>query len=220
MTLRTIFIARPKASIGAIAIFVLAAGALAALLRPPPKQDDVLGIARSLNGGGYSLEGTGVPEPVIYRGAEILGPKKKGLHCCGFTFWTAMKVAQQRGLLRDKEPRAVKQFQREWFGATKESSERQAAFAAEKLGIGRQIDPNDARPGDFVTFWRIYQRSGHSVVFLEYIRHDDVIVGVKYRSSQPSTDGIGDVTDYFASSGYRGATIDPSRFYVCRLYSR
>jgi hypothetical protein len=55
------------------------------------------------------------------------------------------------------------------------------------------------------------------VIFLDYVRHHDVIVGVRYRSSQPSTNGIGDAVEYFRSSGYVGATIDPHRFYVCRL---
>ena len=87
----------------------------------------------------------------------------------------------------------------------------------EDLGIGRAIDPNDARPGDFATFQRVGRGAGHSVIFLEYVRDRGVIVGVKYRSSQPGTDGIGDAVEYFASSGYRYANVDPKRFYVCRL---
>lgn len=200
---------------------VMAAGVVAWALLHNPSQDDVVTMAYSVpNGGGYALGDSGTPAPVLFNGIEILGKKKPGTHCCGFTFYVAMKVAQQRGLLKDSQPYDVKRFQKECYGATNASREREIAMAMENLGIGKQIDPLDARPGDFATFQRTPRGPGHSVVFLEYVKHDGTIVGVKFRSSQPTTDGVGDVIEYFASSGYRGATVDSNRFYVCRLNSR
>jgi hypothetical protein len=85
--------------------------------------------------------------------------------------------------VKDKEAYDLKRFQRECYGATKPSAEREIALAMENLGIGKQIDPVDARAGDFATFQRTPRGPGHSVVFLEYMKHDGVIVGVKFRSS-------------------------------------
>ena len=183
--------------------------------------EDVLRNARTIpDGGGYYLQGSGVPDAIHHKNVLILPKGTRGTYCCGFTLYVAMQVAQQRGLLQDKEPRAVKQFQRHWYGTTPASAERQIVVAMESLGIGKQVDPHEARPGDFVMFWRAGtgEQSGHQVIFLEYVRHDGVIVGVRYRGSNATTDGVGDATEYFTSARYEGASIDPTRFYVARLH--
>lgn len=183
-------------------------------------QTDVLRTAYGFaNGGGYcELTDTGVPEAVLHDGTIILRPSKGGSYCSGFTFLVAIRVAADRGLLKQKEAYEVKRFQREWYGATNESRLRQAAMAVESLGIGRQVDPRDAEPGDFVVIHRV-GGSGHSAIFLEWIREGDVVVGLRYRSSQPVTGGIGDSEEYFATSGYTVGCVDPARFYVARLRS-
>jgi hypothetical protein len=86
----------------------------------------------------------------------------------------------------------------------------------QNLGLGREVDPLDAKPGDFVVFHRT-SGIGHSVVFLEWVRHDGVVVGFRYRSSQIGTDGVGDVDEYFTTSRYKGATVNPNQFFVGRL---
>ncbi len=177
---------------------------------------DVLAIAYSVNGGGYGVRTSGTPERIVHNGIQVLDKSKNGSHCCGFTFWVAMKVAQQRGLLSGKPPYEIKRFQREWYGATAQSAETECALAVVNLGIGREIDPADAQPGDFICFQRP-NKSAHTVIFLDWIRHEDVIVGLKYRSSQPRTNGVGDDKEYFITSRYRGASVDPKRFYVARL---
>src|SRR5262245_50765509 len=72
------------------------------------------------------------------------------------------------------------------------------ALAVEKLGIGKQIEFKNARRGDFLQLWRT-TKSGHSVVFLEWVKVGGSPIGVKYRSSQPATKGIGDNIEYFAN---------------------
>jgi hypothetical protein len=190
-----------------------------ALAYPHSSGADVVQLVNAIpNGGGYHANDMGVPAPISHKGVLILpASKQHGTHCCGIVFYVAMKVAEQRGLLKDKEPFQVKRFQRECFGATPQSREKEVALAMENFQIGRQIPARDAQPGDFVCFQRSRSKTAHSVIFLEWVRRDGVIIGVKYRSSQPSTDGLGNRTEYFTTSGLTEAQLDPERFYVARL---
>jgi hypothetical protein len=177
---------------------------------------DVLRMARTLkDGGGYTLADTGVPQDVVVNGVTVLRKSKKGTYCSGFTFTVAMHVAEERGLMRDKTPEQLKRFQKEWYGAAKGARQKQLVVAMEHLGIGREIDPLDAQPGDFIQFWT--RQYGHSAVFLEWIKQDGKTVGFKFRSSQSATDGIGDQAGYFTSSGYSGGNVIPDEFFVGRL---
>jgi len=204
---------------GGAALFLIIAVALYLFLRPP-NQEDIIKTAYAYEGGGYcALSDSGVPEPVVHQGITILRQSKGGSYCCGFTFLVAMKVAEERGLLKKKQPYEVARFQKEWYGAAKGSNWRQLVLAMENLGIGRQIDPRDARAGDFAVVHRV-RGAGHSVIFLDWVKHNDITVGFRYRSSQPSTNGVGDGIEYFVTSGYKGATVDPKHFYVGRLNRR
>jgi hypothetical protein len=99
----------------------------------------------------------------------------------------------------------------------KEAQEKQCAFAVERLGIGRHVKELEAaRPGDFVQIWRT-NKSGHSVVLVDWVREGERIVGIKYRSSQKSTDGIGDRVEYFADAKGHEGKVDRRRTYVARL---
>ena len=179
---------------------------------------ETLEVARAYeDGGGYdnSWKGTGVPEEVRFKNERILA-KGKGTYCCGFTFAVAMDVARERGLLADKRPEEIRAFQKQWYGATEESREIQCAMAVEQLQIGKRIEPDDARPGDFLQFWRT-NKSGHSVVFVEWVEKDGHRVGFKYRSSQGSTKGIGDRVEYFADADGEEGLVDRERMYFGRL---
>jgi hypothetical protein len=55
------------------------------------------------------------------------------------------------------------------------------------------------------------------VVLVDWIREDERIIGIKYRSSQKSTDGIGDRIEYFADAEGRDGKVDRKRLYVGRL---
>jgi hypothetical protein len=183
------------------------------------KPTDVESIARAFpDGGGYEWKGTGVPEEVRFAGKTIL-EKGKHTYCSGFTFAVVMKAATDRGLLKGKTPEQIRAFQKDWYGATKESGETQCVYAMEKLGIGRAVDPKKAKPGDFLQIWRT-NKSGHSVVFLEWIQDAGQPIGLKYRSSQTSTGGIGDRTEYFAGAPGKNGKVDPQRIYFCRLNAK
>jgi hypothetical protein len=196
------------------ALILLLLGVLSAVV----SATDTLEVARKYkDGGGYdkSWKGTGVPEEIRFKNERILA-KGKGTYCCGFTFAVAMDVALERGLLAGKRPEEVRVFQKQWYGATEESREIQCAMAVEKLDIGQRIEADDARPGDFLQFWRTNQ-SGHSVVFVEWVEQDGRRIGFKYRSSQGSTKGIGDRVEYFADHDGKQGLVDRERMYFCRL---
>ena len=174
-------------------------------------------IAAFPDGGGYdkSWKGSGSPEEIVFKGKTILAKGANGTYCCGFTFAVAMRMAESRGLLADKSVEQVQRFQREWFGATPASRETQCVVAAENFDIGREVKLDDARPGDFIQLWRA-SGTGHSVVLLRQIRRDGRLVGIEYRSSQGSTNGIGNRTELFADADPTGAILR-ARTYVCRL---
>jgi hypothetical protein len=177
---------------------------------------DVVATARSYSdGGGYEWKGTGVPEEIRFGQHKILG-KGKATYCSGFTFAVVMKAAAARGLFADKTYDEVRRFQKAWYGSTEESAETQCVFALEKLKIGRAVKVDDAQAGDFLQLWRT-NKSGHSVVFLEWVNEGGRRVGLKYRSTQKSTDGIGDRVEYFASETEKKGAVDPKRLYFGRL---
>lgn len=176
-------------------------------------------IAQSIpDGGGYELKGTGVPEDIRFEGERILG-KSETTYCSGFTFVVVMKAAAERGLLRGKTIDQIRAFQKQWYGATKESGETQCAFAVEQLGIGKAVKQERARPGDFVQFWRT-SKSGHSAVFLGWVKDGGRPIGLKYRSSQPVTNGIGDNVEYFAGVPGKKGKVDQERIYFARLSNK
>jgi hypothetical protein len=142
--------------------------------------------------------------------------KGEKTYCSGFTFAVVMKAADARGLLRDKSVDDIRAFQKQWYGATKESGETQCAFAVERLGIGKLVAAEKARAGDFLQLWRT-NKSGHSVVFLEWVKDGRQPIGVRYRSTQMSTDGIGDRVEYFAGVPGHDGKVDRQRLYFARL---
>jgi hypothetical protein len=202
-------------------LLMLGACALAAALPSTrPAGVDVEAVARSFpDGGGYNVKwgGSGTVEEIRFKDARILAKGTDGTYCCGFTFNVVMKAAGEAGLLKHKTVEQIKRFQKEWYGAVTEPDvrERQCAVAMERLGIGRQISADEAHSGDFLQFWRT--KSGHSVVFLKWALRDGKRVGFTYRSSQGSTDGVGDKTEYFADSGVEKGEVDPKRMYFGRL---
>jgi len=130
-----------------------------------------------------------------------------------------MKSIDECSIAKDKSVEQVKQFQREWYGNSKDKDiqERQCQVAVETLGVGQAVEPKDAKPGDFVQFWR-RKGGGHSAVFLNWIEEERDgnmrVVGFRYRSSQGSTDGIGNVEERFHEYG---GPVKSNRVYFARL---
>ena len=207
----------PLAAIAAIAIGLL-------LIPPRARAEDKDALAAAAafpDGGGYdsTWKGTGSPEDVVFQGTTILAKGKNGTYCSGFTFAVAMRVAERRKLLAKCTVAQIRQFQREWFGATKSSKEKQCVVAAESLGIGAERPLKDAQPGDFVQLWRA-NGTGHSVVGLRWISKDGRLIALEYRSSQGSTGGGGDRIEYFTDVPGMNGTIRRDRTYVCRLHPK
>jgi len=193
---------------------------LQSLILEAPYNKDILVVANSYSdGGGYNWSGpetssSGTPEEINFKGQQILPKGNNGTYCSGFTFTVVMKIAKQKGLLNNKSISDIKKFQQEWYGKTFLSRETQCVLALKNLGIGDSVLFNNARPGDFVQFWRS-NNSGHSVIFKDWIySKDGEIVGLKYRSSQSSTQGIGDKEEYFSENGGR---INKNRIYFSRI---
>lgn len=168
------------------------------------------------DGGGYREDwsgGTGSPVEVKHKGAVIVKKDDGGTYCNGFTFATVIKVVGEAGLLNDKTVAQLRAFQRTWYGTTRESAEEQCAKAVGELGVGRKVSADEAKAGDFVQFWRS-NNTGHSAVFLGWIEEEGKRVGLRYRSSQGSTNGIGDMREKFEANGGK---VKPARIYFGRL---
>lgn len=181
----------------------------------------ILAAARTFGkGGGYdrSWGGSGTPAEIRHDGERILSKAKSGTYCCGFTFTVAMKVLEDAGALRGKSVEDVKAFQKSWYGATAETAETQCALAVQRLGVGREVELEDAMAGDFIQIWRKSKKpSGHSVLLLGWVEAGEERLGLTYLSSQGSTDGIGVAVEYFADSGVGGGRVDRERTYAARL---
>jgi hypothetical protein len=182
---------------------------------------DVIRIARTFkNGGGYNTawKGSGAAEEISFKGEKILPVAEGGTYCCGFTFTVVMRAAAERGLLQDKTPQQIQQFQKEWYGATEASREKLCQMAVTTLGIGKAVPFDEAKPGDFVQLWRA--KSGHSVLFLSWVEENGKKIGIRYRSSQLATKGIGDTVEYFIKAAPGKSPLNKARTYFCRLNSK
>lgn len=181
-------------------------------------EPDIVQIARSFqNGGHYSVAGSGTPEEIRFHDERILAKGTNGTYCSGFTFSVVMRVAEQRGLLAEKSVEQIRRFQKEWYGVTGDTN-KQAGPAMQNLGIGKSISVDEAQPGDFVQLWRT--KSGHSAVFLGWVKEDGKKIGFKYRSSQKSTDGISDNVEYFSDAIGKKGAVNRERTYFARLNSK
>lgn len=187
----------------------------------PVSQDPnelILRIANSYtDGGGYRRNwggGSGSPDAIRHGGVTILKADTGGTYCCGYTLAVVVRAMNELNLLEGKTPEQLKRFQKLWYGATAEDRERLVSFAVEDLGVGREVPADEAKAGDFLQLWRT-NKSGHSVIFLGWLTDDQGRrIGIRYRSSQGSTDGIGDTTEKFVAFGGR---VMPSRLYFARL---
>ncbi|NUM53354.1 MAG: hypothetical protein HUU46_06905 [Candidatus Hydrogenedentes bacterium] len=141
-------------------------------------------------------EWKGVTRDVFYNGELVAKGDEQGrCHCSGITWEVFMRAIEEYN--RTHNPKAlhtwtvedIKQFQFLWFGS--DGNKRCIHNAVLTYGIGTEIkEPADARPGDFVQFWR-GNGSGHSCIFQEWVRDDaGNITHLKYWSAQKKTNGI------------------------------
>ena len=156
---------------------------------------------------------------LYYRGELFLQGDSFGrCYCCGLTFEVFFrayqKYCQEHGwtfIIKNFDDAALRRFKGQWFGSDGNRKTLQNAIVSN--GIGQAISLTNARKGDFVQFWR-YSGSGHSVIFAEWVK--DAAgnkIGLKYWSTQSSSNGIGYRTEYF--SGSYG--VDPDQIYIARV---
>jgi hypothetical protein len=158
----------------------------------------------------------GVTRDISLFGRTVLkGEEGRRTFCCGLTLevftdlylrWLeAMKVPEAEAPIK---PEQFGEFKRLWF--VEEINGPGPSAALERFGLGRTIRQEEALPGDFVQIWRRPAEgktvgSGHSVVFLDWVKDDSgKVTGFRYWSTQPSTKGIGEVMEYFAEPGGTG----------------
>lgn len=150
----------------------------------------------------------GVTEDIYYKGELLLKAHPSGTkysHCSGITFEVFFKAMRKRNEELGKDLDDINGMTKEelydfimtWYVANGPKSESNLAVALEKYGLGKRIaNKLDLRPGDFIDFTR-ENNTGHSAVFINWIKEGDRIIGLKYWSSQESTKGIGYKEEYF-----------------------
>jgi hypothetical protein len=149
-------------------------------------------------------------------------------YCSGITYEAVAPVIIAKRWLETKNHTDVVTFQQLWYvvcpeGIKKSSGlhckhpdgsvyalskiKREAAvLAIEHAKIGHKVDYKKARSGDVVQLYR--SGWGHSVLFKSWIQSDGSTsstfdsntAGLKYFSSQPATNGVGDHVECFKTS--------------------
>jgi cell wall-associated NlpC family hydrolase len=166
------------------------------------------------NEGGYVWSSTGCPEALILRNDTLLKKSKAGTYCSGFTFTVFYSVLMEKGWFDSLNLSSLRSIQQDWYGNTKEAAETQCLYVLEKWKWGKRVDLEEAKPGDFVQFWR-NNNTGHSALFLGWNRDaSGKIVGIRYRSSQKITNGIGEKVD---PVGEGSKSLNLKRVYLCRV---
>ena len=150
----------------------------------------------------------GVTETLYYKGELLLKANPNGdrASCCtGITFEVFFKAMQNRnrdlGIDIDNfngmNKEELYDFALIWYMAKGPKDKSNMALAMEKYGVGKRIhNVEELRAGDFVNLSR-ENKTGHSVVFINWIREGDKIIGLRYWSSQGSTNGINYKEEYF-----------------------
>ncbi len=139
-------------------------------------------------------------------------------YCCGLTFEVFFRAYEKYCQSHDKpfiiqnmDPYQLLNFRKQWFGADGNRKTLQNAIVSHQMG--KAIPLAQAQAGDFVQFWRV-SGSGHSVIFINWT-YDAMgnRNGIKYWSTQSSTQGIGYQTEYFSGK----AGVDPDQIYIARV---
>lgn len=181
---------------------------------PLPFNQLVLSQIKTYNKGSYPyLVNTdyanynGVTSNLYYQGKLLLKAHPSGnraTHCVGITFevfFRAMQDWNQRqgfsgDTIKGLNYEQFHDFMLKWYVAGPKA-ENNLVIALEKYKLGKRLTNfEEARPGDFIDFSRENQ-TGHTVVLIDWLRVNGKIVGLRYWSSQESTNGIAYKTEYF-----------------------
>ncbi len=168
---------------------------------------------------------TGVTQDLYYKGERIANANpdgSKSCYCCGLTFedfFLAMQRLNEE-LGKDEDinnmtPADMRIFIFLWFVQSMWGDG--PGIAMTSYGIGDNIyDISKVKKGDYLQFWRT-TGSGHSVIFMNWITNiQGDTIGIRYWSTQGSTNGINYNTEYF--SGF-GGSVNPDIMYFSRIRS-
>ena len=156
---------------------------------------------------------------LVYRGELFsAGDPQSRSYCCGLTFEVFFRSyeswcrrTRRPFVVAELDSKGLRNFRGRWFGSRTNLLCSQSAIT--EFGLGRRVELGEARPGDFVQFWR-HSGSGHSVIFLAWKRDGNgQRKGLTYWSTQSSTNGIGRQTEWFGAPG----GIDPERIHIARV---
>lgn len=142
----------------------------------------------------------GVTEDLWYRGMVVAKAYPDGSrvsYCCGFTFEVFVRAMKLRNLQQGLDPDDFNGMTfndlfnalQLWYVEGDGDSEQRAIVG---YGLGNAVTNfEDARPGDFLSY-STTPAGGHSVIFMGWLRDDQRhIIGLRYFSSNLSTDSIG-----------------------------
>lgn len=168
----------------------------------------------------------GVTENLFYGDRLLAKAHPSGTrysHCSGITFEVFFKAMQARNRKLGLSPDDFNgmsfdnlfDFLLTWYVANGPKRTSNIEVAVEKYGIGTKISRlNDAKRGDFMDISR-RNGTGHTVVFQNWVRDSQgKITGVRYWSSQGSTNGVGYHTETFDHSG---GNVLSNQVYIARV---
>lgn len=173
----------------------------------------------------------GVSENLIFNDRTLAKAHPSGnraTHCSGITFEVFFKAMQARnqklGLDIDDFNgmtfNELHDFLLIWYVANGNQQTNNIQVAMEKYGIGRSISHlEDAKPGDFAHILR-NNGTGHTTVFQNWIRdNNNQIIGIRYWSTQGSTNGIAYNTEHFSARGGNVSKVFIARALPVNQYS-
>lgn len=217
---------------GMLALLALASCRTAHVAAPTALNPWVLSVLRSYptdgrHGYHWPKDEPGRPAPwrgnartLHYAGAVLSPGDPQGrCHCSGLTFevfvqaWLAREQAAGRpARVGTLDLAGMRRLQQQWFGSPEDLSTLRTALVENGLGV-QVTHLEQAEAGDFVQLWR-HGGSGHAAIFLGWERDDaGSIVGLRYWSTQRSTDGIGERIERFGDA--RGE-VRRDLFWLCR----
>jgi hypothetical protein len=128
-------------------------------------------------------------------------------HCTGATSsaFSQLAVKHLKPAMANWSFSTASTFHGQWVGSAEEPF-RRSVEALVKNKLGKEIPLKDCKRGDMVEINRDRKPpySGHSVIFLEWLKSGSDRVGFKYWSSQPWTTGVSDHEECFVGKKWEG----------------
>jgi hypothetical protein len=158
----------------------------------------------------------GTPRDLSYLGTLVSPADPEGRsHCVGLTWDVAVTALEAEAGGPDRPVNGwsldqLADFRTDWF--VRELLGPGAAEAVEHYGVGERVPMRELQPGDFLQIWHS-AHSGHSAIFEGWVYRGRRIVGIRYWSTHPATDGIGVREERFGVGGVSRAYLYGARLW-------